>query len=229
MREGREMVLARVRFAPALGGGGRLPRSILLKRIVAGLLLLLFLGIAKHFIAARESGPGSLSSLPDGRFVTTGLVIGGTPLDSDLQALADGYHVDGVINIGDASVAEQVTASSLHQAYHFLYTAPGNAPTWSQLASLLVFMHKYASAGETVYMHDSSGGGRAVTTADMLLLLRGESWRRASVWMTAAERQSLSGNQRRAIQQLISALLPETSEGNSGQRNPYAAARVTSW
>ena len=54
-------------------------------------------------------------------------------------------------------------------------------------------MRRYTAGGDSVYLHDDVGGGRAVTTAAMLLLLRGQSWLAVSAEMTTAELASLSG------------------------------------
>jgi hypothetical protein len=212
---------------PAVGGGGRLSSKILVRRSAIALGLILLLGLTKHVVASREVGPDSLSALAGGRSVTVGMDIGGLPTDADLQALASSYRVVGVVNLAGASVAEQVTAVSLHQAYLHLAVAPGAAPTWAQLKQLAGFMYSHTSGGHSVYIHDDVGGGRAVATADMLLLLRGEPWSAVSRSMTDTEHRSLSDGQVRAIQQLISALshphlpLPPS--------NPYVNARSEPW
>lgn len=226
MPESRVLQLPQL-MRPALGGGGLLPRKVLVRRSAVGFVLILLLGLAKHVVSSREIGPDPLGGLSGGRSVTIGLAVGGAPTDYDLQVLAESYQVDGVVNLGGASVAEQVTAASLHQAYLRLAVAPEAAPTWVQLKTLVGFMRSHTSHGRSVYMHDDVGGGRAVATADMLLLLRGEAWSAVSQGMTAAEQRSLSDDQLRAIQQLISAL---SHPGlHSSPNNPYAAARVGPW
>jgi hypothetical protein len=212
---------------PAVGGGGRRSSKILVRLSAIALGLILLLGLTKHVVASREVGPDSLSALAGGRSVTVGMDIGGLPTDTDLQALAGSYRVVGVVNLAGASVAEQVTAVSLHQAYLYLAVAPGAAPTWAQLKQLASFMSSHTSAGHSVYVHDDVGGGRAVTTADMLLLLRGEPWSAVSRWMTDTEEQSLSDGQIRAIQELISALSNPHLRLSPG--NPYANARIEPW
>lgn len=211
---------------PAIGGGGRLPRTVLLRRGGIALVLILLLGLAKYVVASREVAPDSLSALPAGRSVTVGLDIGGTPTDSELQALADSYGVDGVVNLGAPSVAEQATAGSLQQGYLVLPLAEGTAPTWVQLHTLAAFMRSHTKTGGSVYMHNNVGGGRAVVNADMLLLLRGEGWAAVSHGMTSGERRSLSTGQLRAINQLISALRPSHE---LSPPNPYADAGLDPW
>jgi hypothetical protein len=215
--------LSPVLGAPAVGEGGRLPRRQLVRRLLAALLLLALLGAAKVFVSARESGSFTLGALPGGHLVAPGLVIGGTPQDTDLQTLADSYAVAGVINLAGPSVAEQVTTAALHQSYLNLPLAPGTAPTWPQLAALAAFMRAHGTAGHVVYLHDTVGGGQAVTAADMLLLLRGESATAISRDMTTAELQSLDASQRRAIRELAAAL---AGPGRGSRANPYASAQL---
>lgn len=212
---------------PAIGGGGRLRRKVLVQRSAIAFGLILLLGLTKHVVASREVGPHSLSALPGGRPVAVGLDIGGIPTDYDLQALADSYGVDGVVNLSGASAAEQVATASLHQKYLHLDVASGKAPTWIQLRTLISFMQSYGSRGRTVYLHDDIGGAGAVATADMLLLIRGETWSAISQGMTAPEKRSLNRNQLQAIRYLISALSYPNHDVSPG--NPYTAARVHQW
>ncbi len=211
---------------PAIGGGGRLPRKILACQCAVALVLILLLGVAKHVVTARESGPDPLSALTGGHTVTLGLDIGGVPTDYDIQALAASYRVDGVVNLTEPDVAEQVTAASLHLSYMRLAVAPGAAPTLAQLHMLANFMRSYAVGDAYVYLHDDSGGGRVVATACMLLLSRGTAWPAVRQEMTAGELRSLSDGQSRAIEELISAL---HSNGRSLSDNPYSSARVHPW
>jgi len=96
-----------------------------------------------------------------------------------------------------------------------------------QLSVLAEFLRSHTSQSRSVYLHDDVGGGRAVATAEMLLLLRGESWSAVSKGAPAAERRSLSANQLLSIQQLIKAL---SHQGlHSSASNPYAAAQVEPW
>jgi hypothetical protein len=226
MPEARVLQLSQL-TRPAVGVGGLLPRKVLIRRSVVAFVLILLLGLVKQVITSREIGPDPLSVLPGGRSVTVGLDIGGAPTDYDLQALADSYKVDGDINLGGVSVAEQVTAASLHLAYLRLAVAPGEAPTLVQLSVMVGFMRSHTSQDRSVYLHDDVGGGRAVATADMLLLLRGESWSAVSKGVTAAEQRSLSASQMRSIQQLINSLSHQGLHSSSS--NPYAAAQVEPW
>jgi hypothetical protein len=211
---------------PAIGGGGRQSRKFLMRLSAVGLLLTITLVAAKHVVAARESGQNPLAWLPAGQAVTAGLDIGGAPTDYTLQALAQSNRVDGVVNIGEPDVAEQVAAASLNMAYMHLPMASGAAPTRIQLRTLANFMRSHASGGACVYLHDDAGGGRAVATAGMLLLLRGESWRNVRREMTAGELSSLSASQSTAVEQLTSAL---HSQGHSQPGNPYSDSRVYPW
>jgi len=224
MPEARVLQLSQL-TRPAVGVGG--PRKVLVRRSVFAFVLLLLLGLAKHVVASREIGPNPLSALPGGRSVNVGLDIGGAPTDYDLQTLAESYQVDGDINLGGASVAEQVTTASLHLAYLRLAVTAGDAPTMVQLNVMAEFLRSHTSQSRSVYLHDDVGGGRAVATAEMLLLLRGESWSAVSKGVTVAEQRSLTASQLRSIQQLIKAL---SHQGlHSSASNPYTAAQVEPW
>jgi hypothetical protein len=211
---------------PAIGQAGRLPRKVAIRRSAVALGLLILLGLAKLVVSHLEDRPDTLSALPGDRAEAAGLDIGGAPSDSDLQALAASYRVDGIVNLGTPSVAEQAAAASLGQAYLRLAVPPGAGPTWPQLRALAGFLRRHTARGSAVYLHDDAGGGRAVTTADMLLLLRGEAWSKVSRGMTTAQLQSLSDGQLLAINQLVIVLHPA---GNPPAGNPYAAARLDPW
>jgi hypothetical protein len=157
---------------PAIGLGGRLPRRALVRRYALALALILLLGVAKVLIAPGTVNVVSMIS-PD-RVVLPGLMIGGAPTDTELQELAADLGVDGVVNLGAPSVAEQATATSLHQAYLYLAVPPDGTPTGAQLRLLAGFVRRYTERGAWVYLHDDVTGGRAVTAAAMLLLLRGQ-------------------------------------------------------
>ena len=73
-------------------------------------------------------------------------------------------------------MAEQATAASLGQGYLYLPLPQDASPTRAQQQVLARFMRRYTAGGDSVYLHDDVGGGRAVTTAAMLLLLHGQSW-----------------------------------------------------
>ena len=211
---------------PAIGGGGRQSRRFLIRLGAVGFLLIITLVTAKHIIAAREIGQNPLASLPAGRTVTVGLDIGGAPTDYALQALTNSNRVDGLVNIGEPDVAEQVAAASLNITYMHLPVDSGAAPTLIQLRTLAKFMRSHASGGAYVYLHDDAGGGRVVATAEMLLLLRGESWKHVQQEMTVGELSSLSASQSMAVEQLASAL---RSPGHSPPGNPYSGSRVYPW
>jgi hypothetical protein len=206
---------------PAIGAGGRLPGRVLVRRSALAFALILLLGLAKILIADKVA---SVAVTPPDRVVTSGLLIGTAPTDTDLQELAAGLQVDGVVNLAAPSVAEQVTAASLHQAYLYLAVPPGAAPTWAQLSRLAGFMRRHTERGAWVYVHDDVSGPRAVTTAAMLLLLRGQTWAAMSAQITGV--QSLSGHQRLALERLRSAL---DQAGRSPAGDPYAKARIEPW
>jgi hypothetical protein len=177
-------------------------------------------------VTAREVGPDPLGALPGGQMVAPGLDIGGEPEDYQVQAMAGSYQVDGLVNLLGPSVAEQVTAASLHLGYLDLDVASGAAPTWTQLQTLAGFMRTHTRNGDSVYVHDDVGGGRAVVTACMLLLLRGDSWATVRGDVTAQTLSALSPAETQAVDQLRSAL---AARGKSLAGNPYSKARIDRW
>jgi hypothetical protein len=204
---------------PAIGAGDALHGRIRLRRGAVVLTLILLLGVAKVLVS---KGVIQVSSpRPAIQAIVPGLFIGGTPSDSDLQNLADSYRVDAVVNLDAPSVAEQVTAASLHQGYLYLSLSPGMSPTTAQLRDLAGFMRKYTAKGNWVYLHDDVGGGRAVTTAAMLLLLRGQTWSAMSAEITTAGLDSLSDGQRLAVKRLEDGLHPTGWSGVSVQLDPW--------
>ena len=206
---------------PAVGPGGSLPPRIRRRRIGAALVLLLLLGVAKAEIprAAAEA----YFAAGAGQLVVPGLVVGTVPSDGDLEQLADSDQFGGVVNLGAPSVAEQVTAAALHVAYLRLPVPLGGAPTWRQLQDLVFFMRIHTTKGDSVYLHDDTGDGRAATAAVMLLMLRGES---RSGTVAGVGSTGFGTAQRLAIRQLGSALRP----GHGPQPgNPYSAARRDAW
>ena len=204
---------------PAIGAGDALPGHIRLRRGAVVLTLILLLGVAKVLVS---NGVIQVSSpRPAVQTIVPGLFVGGTPSDSDLQNLADGYRVDAVVNLDAPSVAEQVTAASLHQGYLYLPLSPGTSPTTAQLRDLAGFMRKYTARGNWVYLHDDVGGGRAVVTAAMLLLLRGQTWSAMSAAITTAALDLLSKGQLLAVRQLEDGLHPTGWSGVSVQLDPW--------
>jgi len=207
---------------PAIGAGGRLPGRVLACRCALALALVLLLGLAKILIA--QQAINAVTVPPPDRVVTPGLLIGTAPTDTDLEELA--AEVRGVVNLAAPSVAEQVTAASLHQAYLYLAVPPGAALTWAQLRELAGFMRRHTERGGWVYLHDDVAGSRAVTTAAMLLLLRGQTPAAVSAEITQPGLQSVDEHQRLALERLWSAL---HQAGRSPAGNPYAAARIEPW
>jgi hypothetical protein len=212
------------RPGPAIGASGRLPRRVRLWRGAVALTLILLLVLAKLLVS---QGVIKVSSTrPAVHAVGASLLIGGDPADSDLEALAADFRVDGIVNLDTPSVAEQVTAASLHQGYLYLPLLRDASPTWAQLRVLARFMRGHTAGGAVVYLHDDVGGGRAVVTAAMLLLLRGQTWPAVSADLTPAEMGSMCDCQQRAIERLRSAL---HRKDHASAGNPYAAARLDPW
>lgn len=209
---------------PVVGGGGRLPRRVLIWRGAAALTVVLLLvsaklGVSHGVIKVRTLNPPS-------RVVAGGLLVGAAPSDGDLRQLASEFGVRGIVNLSAPSVAEQAAAASLHQSYLYLPLPDEASPTWPQLRKLAGFMRRYTARGASVYVHDDVGGGRAMVTAVMLLLLRGQAWPAVSAELTPGEFRSLCDCQRRAIDRLRTALHPA---GHKLAGDPYAAARLDPW
>jgi hypothetical protein len=213
-------------YRPALGGGGRLPRKILMWEALIAFVLLILLVIAKHVVGGKEVGPNPLSALPGGSVVSAGLDIGGDIHDSDAIALADSYNVTGLINLNGANAAEQVTASFLHIGYLNSPVAPNTAPGLGQLETMATFMRTHATNGNSVYVHDADGGGSAVTTACMLLLLRGDTWSAVQHDIASAGLSELSSGESHAIAELTTAL---NTPGRHISGNPYSGAKTYPW
>ena len=205
---------------PAIGAGGRLPRWVLVRRYALALAVVLLLSLAKILIAQRAISVVSVT--PPDRVMASGLLTGAAPTDTDLEELAADLGVDGVVNLAEPSVAEQVTAASLHQAYLYLAVAPGAAPTRAQLRYLAGFVRRHTERGASVYLHDDVGGPRAVTTAAMLLLLRGQTWATVSAEVTPAELRLLGEHQRLALERLRSAL-DQAARSPAGHPTPRPA------
>jgi hypothetical protein len=212
------------RWRPAIGPNDWLPRRVRLRRGTVALALILLLVLAKVLVS--QGIIKIISTTPPLDTVAAGLLVGGAPSDSDLLLMTTDFRVGGIVNLTGPNVAEQVTAASLHQGYLYLPLLPDKAPTWAQLRVLASFMRAHTAGGASVYVHDDVGGGRAVTTAAMLLLLRGQTWPAVSAEITPAEFGSMSTYQQLAIRRLRSALHPN---GHSSAGNPYAAARLDPW
>jgi hypothetical protein len=211
---------------PAIGGGGRLPRKVLIRQSAIGLLLLVLMLGAKHVVSGRETGANPLAALPGGNQLTAGLDIGGAPTDIYLTGLAGSHGVDGVINVAAPSVGEQATCTYLQLSYMHMKLTPGVAPTLAELRTMAGFMRRNTSGGSYVYLHDEGGGAAAVSAASMLLLLKGEPWQAVRKTLTAGELATLSSAQTHAIAELTAAL---DDQGRPIPGNAYSGARVDAW
>lgn len=211
---------------PAIGGGGRQPRKVLRWQAAIGLLLIILMLGLKHYVASRETGTNPLAALSGGNQIAAGLDIGGIPTDDQLEGLAGSYGVDGVINLSAPSVGEQVTCAYLKVSYTHAMVASGTAPTLAQLHTLASFMRSHTSGGAYVFLHDEGGGGVAVATASMLLIMKGEAWPVVQQNLDSGEIASLTPAQMQAITELTSAL---EAQGKSIHGNPYSGVRTDSW
>jgi len=216
--------------SPAVGGGGRLPRGSLIRLGAAALALALLLGLAKLVIPRLANA--YFASGPPGLAVAPGLLAGAAPADSDLQLMAASARVDGDINLGSPSVAEQAAAASLGQGYLYLAIPPGEAPTAGQLTVLAGFMRGHTGGGRAVYLHDDEEGGRVAAAAVMLLLLRGDTWATASARVTPSRLSSLNGGQLAAIGELRRTLAHGRAAGPGpypSHAGPYTSVREIRW
>ena len=68
-----------------------------------------------------------------------------------------------------------------------LAVAAAAAPPMTQLHTLAAFMHSNTAKGDYVYLHDDGGGGIAVSTASMLLIMKGQSWQAVQKDLTSGE------------------------------------------
>lgn len=211
---------------PAIGGGGRQPRKVLRWQAAIALLLIIAMLGLKHFVAGREEGNNPLAALPGGDQLAAGLDIGGIPTDIELQGLAGSYGVDAVINLSAPSVGEQAACSFLKISYMHAVVATDTAPTLAQLDTLAGFMHSHTSDGAYVFLHDEGGGGVAVATSSMLLLMKGESWPVIQQGLNSGQISSLSTAQTQAITELRTAL---QAPGKSLHGNPYSGVKIGSW
>jgi hypothetical protein len=211
---------------PAIGGGDRQPRKVLIWQGAIGLLLVVLMLGAKQAISGRETGTNPLAAFPGGNQLTAGLDIGGAPTDIYLTGLAGSYGVDGVINLAAPSVGEQATCAYLHLSYLHVNVAAGAAPTLAALLTMANFLRGHTSGGSYVYLHDQGGGAGAVSAASMLLLMKGESWQTVQKALTAGELASLSSAQVLAIADLTSAL---DDQGRPIPGNAYSGARPYAW
>ncbi len=201
----REPVPRRGARAPGLGPGSWLPRPSLLRRFGVAVLIVLALGGAKVAVGHAEV-KDPLGNLPDAAEVAPGLLRGGSPDDVGLEALATTLNVDGVINVGGPSVAEQATADFLGEAYLYENVAAGQAPSSTQLQAMADFLRRYTRGGKVVYLHDGSDGGRAVVTAGMLLLVRGWSWSATTRTMASGDWAQLDVSQITALRDVEAVL-----------------------
>ena len=211
---------------PAIGGGGRQPRKVLRWQAAIALLLIIVLLGLKHFVASRAVGVNALAALPAGNQVAAGLDIGGIPTDDQLEGLASSYGVNGIVNLTAPSVGEQATCAYLKLPYMHALVATGTAPSLAQLRTLASFMRSHTSGDAHVFLHDAGGGGVAVTTAGMLLLMKGDSWPLVQQELSSGEIASLSDAQRQAITELTSAL---QAQGQPIRGNPYSGVETGSW
>lgn len=210
----------------AIGGGGRQPRKVLRwQAAIALLLVILMLGL-KHYVASKEQGNNPLAALPGGDQVAAGLDIGGIPTDLQLEGLVGSYGVDGVINLSAPSVGEQAACAFLKVSYIHATVPNGTAPTLAQLRMLASFMRSHTSGGAYVFLHDEAGGGVAVATASMLLLMKGESWPTIQQGLDSGQIASLTAAQMRAMTELTSAL---QAQNKSLRGNPYSGIETDSW
>ncbi len=219
-----ERVSRRGARTPGLGPGSWLPRPSLFRRFGVAVLIVLCLAGAKVGVRHAEV-QDFLGNLPDATEVAPGLLRGGSPNDVGQQALASTLNVDGIINVGGPSVADQATADFLGEAYLHENVAAGQAPSTTQLQAMANFLRRYTRGGKVVYLHDGSDGGRAVVTAGMLLLVRGWSWSAMTKTMATWDWAQLGTSQIAALRNVEAVLTGKYPPAG----NRYSALRRIPW
>ncbi|SCL24184.1 hypothetical protein GA0070624_2873 [Micromonospora rhizosphaerae] len=188
---------------PAAVGPGHLVRG---RALAARLLVLVtFAVLAGGALGLKAAGRGErepLPPLPGVARVTPHVLRGGQPDDFQLRLLRDSYHVRAIVNLRHASGAESDIAASFGLDFLGLPLAVGEAPTTADLATLASFVRRYENGSAVVLVHDDVGGGRAVTTGLMLLMLRGESLDAVTGTLPAADKRHLSAGQWDALRAL---------------------------
>lgn len=212
---------------PAIGGGGAVAgRALAIRVAVVVACVLVLLGL-KIVIAGTKPAASSLPPIRGAARVSAHLLRGGRPTDVDLLNMSRQNHVAAVVDVSGANIAERASTSYLGLRYLESPLPELGAPTLVQLVQVADFVRQTDTQGSTVYLHDDGGTGQAVTTTEMLLVLRGSSLAAVRAGRTAAEQGSLSAAEILALNQLAAALATPAQTTSMG--NPYRGARRIAW
>jgi len=214
---------------PAIGGRGWLPRHTRIIRVIVVLAAVIVLLGAKILLASVSGRTTSSPRHPGLAIVSPGLLSGSKPSDVDLHSMAERWNVRAVANVGQPSIEERAVTAGLQQGYLESPLAARQAPTWPQLENLGRFLQLQRGGG-IAYIHDDgeAGGGRAVVTAQMLLLLSGTSLPEVLRKMTAEDYRSLSNEQLIRVRDLATALeYPDGAPRDSS--NVFSEAHRIEW
>ncbi|HTV12904.1 MAG TPA: hypothetical protein VME20_13700 [Acidimicrobiales bacterium] len=208
---------------PGLGGGTWLPRASVLRRLAVVPLVVVLLLLAKVVVGHLEQND-SLANLPHASRMAPNLFVGGPPTDAGSLVLANNLDVDGVIDVTGASIAVEASSGFLHQGFLLESVDPGRAPTVAQLRAMVAFVSRYALKDKNVYLYDDTGGGRALVTSAMLVVLRAPSSQGAHGALSQRQWHQLSATQRKAFDQVQAAVT-----GEAKLAGPYAPLRSVRW
>jgi protein-tyrosine phosphatase len=210
-------------IAPAIGPGSLVSGRPFVARL---LLLVVALGVCLGTLvtkAAKDAAP--LPALRGTAYVTPHIIRGSQPTDYDLLQLRNGFGVQAVVNLRLSGSQEGEVAAGFGLDYLALPLAHGEVLNAQQLATLVAVIRRHQKESGVVYLHDDIGGGRVLTTAAMLLLLRGQPLDTVLSAFSADELKRLSAVQLSALQTLSRALNGDESEPTRA----YQPARELQW
>lgn len=212
-------------FEPAIGRGTLLRGRPLVTRVLL-LALVCALGAGTLAVKAASHRNGfSLPALQGAARVAPGVLRGGQPADFDLLQLRNGYRVRAVVNVRLAGTQEGAVAREFGLDYLALPIPPDAAPSPADLDQLVSFLRSHEQSSDVVYVHDDVGGGRVVSLAAMLLMLRGDPLNSVLATLSADELRHMSAGQWAALYALEAALRdPADPRGAS-----YRSSRGLRW
>jgi hypothetical protein len=201
---------------PAVGFGHLIRGRALVGRLLLLAIVVALAAGALWFKTLTRANPDALPPLPGVARVTPHVIRGGQPADFDLLQLRNAYRVRAVVTLRlSAADTEGDIAAGFGLGFLPLPIATDEAPTAAGLATLVAFLRRYATGSAVVYIHDDIGGGRAITTGLMLLMLRGESLGAATSTLLPGEERRLSPHQWTALVSLFQALTEQANPANA--------------
>jgi protein-tyrosine phosphatase len=125
-----------------------------------------------------------------------------------------------VVNVRLAGTQEGAVAREFGLDYLALPIPPDAAPSPADLDQLVAFLRSHEQSSDVVYVHDDVGGGRVVSLAAMLLMLRGDPLNSVLATLSADELRHMSAGQWAALYALEAALRdPADPRGASYRRS----------